>query len=481
MLEAYAHKKMKQLLLQDASSWPHHLTVSRLVARSLRRKDHTLIQLEPSSQDEWLFGLMVSLGLEQCGAVIIVSNRLRSKLVTLELPRIRRHGFSISCWEGLDPPPQEQIWLLDFSGFVNAYRKGYLQGRQLIVPEAEFLNARLRESILIEIKPNDWESLCRANPSGEKAYLNFFEDISLRLFASTARLNPHVPIDYSDVLAFKDLSFGFGQLPEPWQSVLEIDLDQWATWAELDHKMLTWVWKFKPFEPLFLLQGLLRDQPTILFSGSGKNSLLVSELVPEIFPSPVVVAINELKCQEPIQLFLPKRQPRPNTEVFSEHLLAQSRRLVLGRRGLTVILLDDFHLRLQLTAALAAEFGSRVVHETTAVESNGALCCRWSWWLQHHHRVPLPEQLIIALLPLASLESPYVFARVQSLKRQGRDWFRDFLLPEALSLLPLAVAPLRKGSGRLAILDGRLRSRSWGEDFLRILEPWTPLHRLLPD
>ena len=58
---------------------------------------------------------------------------------------------------------------------------------------------------------------------------------------------------------------------------------------------------------------------------------------------------------------------------------------------------------------------------------------------------------------------------------------RKFAPRADLSLLPLAVAPLRKSCGRLAILDGRLRYRRWGEEFLRRLEPWTPLNRLLPD
>ena len=146
-----------------------------------------------------------------------------------------------------------------------------------------------------------------------------------------------------------------------------------------------------------------------------------------------------------------------------------------------MILLDDNRLRQRLTSELASEFGSRVIEAATAPEANGVICCRWSWWLQHQAQLPPPEQLIIALLPIASLEAPLTAARVEALKRQGRDWFRDLLLPEALSLLAPAVAPLRRSGGRLAVLDGRLRGRSWGEQVFSALQPWTPLHRLLPD
>ena len=88
--------------------------------------------------------------------------------------------------------------------------------------------------------------------------------------------------------------------------------------------------------------------------------------------------------------------------------------------------------------------------------------------------------MIFGILPFASLESPLLSARVHALKKQGRDWFRDLLLPEVLSQIPYIVDPVRNNHSRVAILDGRLRSRSWGEFVFRALEPWNPLDRLLP-
>jgi ATP-dependent DNA helicase DinG len=146
-----------------------------------------------------------------------------------------------------------------------------------------------------------------------------------------------------------------------------------------------------------------------------------------------------------------------------------------------VLLLDDHSLRRSLTASLAAEFGTRVQDECTAPEDNGVISGSWSWWLQHLDQLPEPEQIIIGLLPIASLTSPITAARVERLKSQGADWFRSLLLPEALRQIPAAVAPLRRSGGRLAVLDGRLRGRSWGDQVLQRLEPWRPLQRLLPD
>lgn len=234
------------------------------------------------------------------------------------------------------------------------------------------------------------------------------------------------------------------------------------SWASLDHRLLQWRWHLEVLEPLQELRELIEHQPALLLSGSGQPDPLQQELTAAGLNLDVVVHLREPSLLEPLPLFAPRRQPLPNTEVFSEHLLDQARRLILGRSGLTVVLLNDDGMRQRLTSELAGEFGSRVIHEATSPESNGVICCRWDWWLQHQDQLPLPEQLILALLPLASLESPLTAARVEALKRQGRDWFRELLLPEALLQLAPAVAPLRRNGGRLAILDGRVRGRSWG-------------------
>jgi ATP-dependent DNA helicase DinG len=100
------------------------------------------------------------------------------------------------------------------------------------------------------------------------------------------------------------------------------------------------------------------------------------------------VVLGEAPLSDPLPLYAPLRQPLPNSPMYGEHLLEQSRRLVLGKERLTVVLADDSQLLLQLTSGLAAEFGSRVVHQCTTPDPNGVLCASWAWWLRHQERLP---------------------------------------------------------------------------------------------
>ena len=143
-------------------------------------------------------------------------------------------------------------------------------------------------------------------------------------------------------------------------------------------------------------------------------------------------------------------------------------------------MVDDLQLRLQITSELAGEFGLRVVHETTNIETNGIVCCSCKWWIVNQYNLPTPDQLIFPVIPLPTLESPWIAAKVEMLKHQGRDWFREFLFPETLAILLKSLAIIRGQDGRVAILDGRMRYRSWGKLIFEALDAWVALERLLP-
>ncbi len=476
MIEVYAHNYLKNLLRKDSFIWPHNLTLSRLVARSLRRRDKSSFTLEIADCNDCWPGVLIPLCLQGSDAVLIVTSTQKYRILQVEIPRLQEEGLNLAVWEGTIPPGNGQVWILDYCNFINAFRENYLGLRQLIIPEAEHFSRRSREAMSITLSSSNWDTLRRAYPSASSALINFHERLSRRLFAKAIRPDSLIRMELGDLILLKGLLEQLPHLPKPWSIFLDATTQEWASWVELDHRLLDWTWYLQPLEPLHIFRQLLVDNPFIMLSGSVQNEL---DYINNI--ANVKVKLGSPIHQEPIRLFAPFRQPLPNAECFAEHLLVQSRRLILGKQGLTILVLDDDQLLKTLTSELAAEFGKRVVFESTAPETNGIICCTTSWWISSSHKLPPPEQLIIALLPISSLESPLTAARVEAFKQKGLDWFRDLLLPELLSCIARLVVPVRKNHGRLAILDGRIRSRVWGNKVFDVLEPWIPVERLLPD
>jgi ATP-dependent DNA helicase DinG len=475
MLEARAHHQLKHLLRQEGGGgWPHHLTLCRLVGRSLRRGDHSLIRLAPGSDPDWLVGLLVPLAMAEIPVALVASAELRRRLLQVELPRLRAAGLGLACWEGERAPEQARLWLLSHQGLVAAWRSGALGSRQLVIPEAELLEPRLRQALELRLEGNHWEQLRRGLPAADSSLLTLHERLSRRILAHAPSPSSQVALGPEEEAPLRQLLKLLGPLPDPWPAWLAAGGPQWTSWATVDRPHLHWQLHRQPLEPLEVMGGLLEERGAVLVGLLGKGGKLTG-----ITPA-VVVDFGEPPLADPLPVYVPLRQPLPNSPHYGLHLLDHSRRLVLGQAGLTIVLVEDASLRLTLASGLAAEFGSRVGHQNTAPASNGVICCSWAWWLDHQNRLPLPCQLIVGPLPINSLEDPLTAARVAELRQQGRDWFRELLLPEALGQLQRASASLRRGSGRLALLDGRVRCRSWGQQVLACLEPWVELSRLLP-
>lgn len=501
MLEAHAHHELKALLRREGrgghDGWPHQLSLCRLVARSLRRSDRTVVRLTPGSDPGWMLGLLVPLALGETPVVLVLSQGLRQRLLQVELARLGKAGLSLPCYEGADPG-NAKVWLLSVPELVAAWRSNQLGGRQLVIPEAEQLDVRLRASLALRLEAADWDRLARAHPALRAGLGELYGRMSRQVMDHPGGARRPQLLAPEDEAPLRQLLALLDPLPEPWASWRASGGDGWVSWTVREPtspaqptsaqglpqptRLLEWSLHRQPLEPLRVLEGLLDQHGAVLLAE------LASTLDQPGLPGGPALGLDPDVCvdlgaeplADPLPLYAPLRQPLPNSPRYGEHLLEQCRRLVLGQGGLTLVLLDDEGLRLSLTSALAAEFGSRVVHEHTTPESHGVVCARWSWWLTHQCRMPDPAQIVVALLPIASLDDPLTAAQVLALRREGRDWFRERLLPDGLTRLQLAVVGLRRQGGRLAVLDGRLRGRSWGRQVLRALEPWVNLSRLLP-
>jgi ATP-dependent DNA helicase DinG len=89
--------------------------------------------------------------------------------------------------------------------------------------------------------------------------------------------------------------------------------------------------------------------------------------------------------------------------------------------------------------------------------------------------------VVIDRLPFEVPSDPVVEARVHRMRRQGRNPFRDYQVPAAVIGLKQGVGRLlrsQRDRGVLAVLDARLRTRSYGRIFLDSLPPFTRANTL---
>ncbi|MEA5582310.1 ATP-dependent DNA helicase [Nodularia harveyana UHCC-0300] len=503
MIEAEVHLSLHNFLRSQAGfpSWPHHLTMARLVARALRLGRSALIQVGAVSgyQGRYRTSFVASALMWHGPVIIVAPEAVQLRLLQVEIPRLQP-------WLQVNKPIRTgKVWPgSDFQGLLLTSPEAWLKGQftstddfppgiPTIIDGVDDLEDWVRDQLTQEIQPHDWDQLMLACPDKAEIIRSARAQLTHELFQHPANPSECYLISPSEVDILADLSLNLeseATLPDPWKNLWSSfpPRENFPTspllWATIARRQGLFYLHSAPIELGSSLREIWQRQPVVLV-----GSALEPETEAPLFRQRL--GLDDVTCLKfsndhqgtPIQLYVPHKLPLPNTPEFQAAFIHKVRTLVClsaTAPGLTVVLVGDVPLKAQVGAILASEFGSRVQVEKTCLDENGILISGWEFWREHQSVLPAPHLLIIATLPLPSLENPLVAGKVAHYKRSHQDWFRLFLLPAALNELQRAIAPVRESHGIVALLDSRVVNRSYGAQVLAVLSPLARINYLDP-
>ena len=254
----------------------------------------------------------------------------------------------------------------------------------------------------------------------------------------------------------------------------------WACWVILDDINFEWNFYLEPIDELSQIKHLLINNKFIFLSAFREDNFLQKYLKKESLNIDLVMNFRSNFIENQILVYVPPRQMLPNNPMFSKNILDKSKKLIIFSRGLTLFLSDDVDLKLKFATELASIYGKRVLLETIPSLNNEILCASYTWWINNSYCIKSPEQIIIPILPIPTIEEPINAFTVSHNRNLSKDWFREFLLPEAIQKLERSISPLRKNAGKLIILDGRANKRKWGRFILQSIQPSKQINYMLP-
>ena len=207
------------------------------------------------------------------------------------------------------------------------------------------------------------------------------------------------------------------------------------------------------------------------------------EVLERILPSTFDYQHNAL-------LYVPRDLPEPsygNNQAAQDYMRAVAQRmlqLVSASRGRAFLLFASKRMLDQVYGEISAHIPYPLLRQgdLPRVElvrrykeaGNAVLFGVKTFW----EGVDIPGEalslVVIDRIPFEPPDDPMHEARVARMKARGENWFRDYILPQAVLQLKQGVGRLLRTDddwGVMAILDTRLQTKGYGKSILRALPP----------
>nr|WP_242482526.1 ATP-dependent DNA helicase [Thiocystis violacea] len=177
--------------------------------------------------------------------------------------------------------------------------------------------------------------------------------------------------------------------------------------------------------------------------------------------------------------FVPRGLPQPSDPDYNRHVLELAHEVIGYSRGRAFLLFTSHRALREMAAGLEGRIPYPILVQGSAPRAellerfrqlgNAVLLGTSSFWEGVDVRGEALSCVLIDRLPFASPGDPVLSARIDALRQQGGNPFRDHQLPQAVIALKQGAGRLIRGSedrGVLVVCDPRLLSRSYGYTFL---------------
>ena len=188
-------------------------------------------------------------------------------------------------------------------------------------------------------------------------------------------------------------------------------------------------------------------------------------------------------------LYAPQGMPDPNGHAYNEAVVDAAWPLIQASRGRAFVLCTSLRAMRRIHALLTDRFESEGFDHPLLLQGEGSksellarfrrlgnavLVASQSFWEGVDVRGEALSLVIIDRLPFAPPDDPVLAARIEHLKREGRNAFMDYQLPRAILSVKQGAGRLIRDEtdrGVLMICDPRLITKPYGRRVWRSLPP----------
>ena len=480
MLEIASHQYLKNFIKSHQTDWNNIYSFGRIISKCLQTKENYLINSEIFLLNSWIPPILISLFLFEEDSTLVLSKERIEIIKKNNLEDFKNLGFEFALDNDQIVFTNHRVCLITIENLLCESNILTFKNHRIIFSGIENIKENLKNHFRILLLKKDWFACHDKTLPLSQKIINQYNLLKQKFFLKKVLNNDYIFLEPKEVYLLSKFFNQYASFSKKFQRVSDALSQGWACWVNLDNVNFEWKLILEPFDELSQIQELLSNNKFVFLSALRKDNFFEKYLKKQRIEIDLSINFKSNFIEKNILVYVPPRQLLPNNPKFNREISEKCKKLVTFSRGLTLVLSDDVNLKLMLATELASIYGKRVLLETIPLRKNQILCSSYNWWIKNSYLVKNPEQIIIPLLPIPNIQDPINDINMSLLKKRAKDWFREFLLPEAIEKLERSVSPLRKNSGKLIILDGRANKRVWGRSILKSIEPSKRINYMFP-
>ena len=480
MLEILSHQYLKNFLRDQSIKWEHIYSFGRIISKCIENDSTYLVNSEIFSTNEWLPPILISLFLKEEDSTLILSKEKIQFICQFQIDSLKNLGFNFTLKKDHLIFANHIVRLITIQDLLNDPNFFNLRNHRIVYSGIEEIKQDLKNHLRISLLKNDWTKNFEEFELINQKFIKVYNSLKKKFFKRKVLGNSYINLEEKEIIFLSNFFHENSFFSEKFLSVSKALSQGWACWVKLNDTNLDWNLHLQPIDELSQIKEFFSNNKFVFLSALRKDIFFQMYLKKHSLDIDLVINFKSNFEEKKISLYIPPKQLLPNNPLFTNSILDKCKKLILFRKGLTLVLSDDIDLKTNLATELASKYGKRVLLEAIPSGKNEILCSSFDWWIMNSYLIQIPEQIIIPLLPIPNMTEPINAIIVSHKNKLSQDWFREFLLPQARIKLERSIAPLRRNSGKLIILDGRANKRNWGRLLLQNIQPSKQINYMLP-
>jgi len=480
MLEASTHNHLKEFLTKNPSNWKDLFSFGRIVASFIRKKENLLINSEIFLTEEWLPGILIALFLNRENARFVIPADKIQFLKDKHLHLYKKLGFNFSVQNNQIIFSKHKIFLQTVDDLLNDYYQSTFDKQIIIFADADRLKNDLKKFLRITLYKKDWLNIIDSLLNDENELSKTYDLLKEKFFLGCIPNQKSISLNIQESKLLKKVVKSNAHRSHKFSKLNKAISLGWAFWIKLDHDNFEWYLEAEPIDYFVEIKELLSKNNMIFLSSLRRDNFFKRDLTKNNISLNSSISFKSSFIEKNIMIYIPSKLLLPNNPLFIESTIRNCKKISLLSKGVSIFLSNENSFKIKLATELASIYGQRVLLENYPTLDNQIVCSGYDWWISNLHLINPPDQIIIPLLPFPNMVEPITQQTISFFRSKSNNWFREFMFPESFQIIDKAVTPLRKNSGKLVFLDGRISNRKWGRDMLEMIQPQKAITYMYP-